>query len=623
MYKIKNSFIALAILIGALTLAPRAFAQSSAWSTPVNLNFLPDQITPINGQFADQHPAISKDGLSLYFMSDRSGMDSNGRPISCGGLDIWVTQRDCVGCPWGVPFNLDRDRLAQGLACVINSSANDFAPNLTPDGHLLFLHSYRSNDNCGGGDVYYAQRENPGDNLGWEAPRNLNRFGRDSAEGLICGGIGDLNLVNTPNTDGAPSYFYDAVTGATVLYFTRGDRPTEAGDIDIYTATLGADGTWGTITRSNELSTTPYRDTRMAIRHDGLEIILTSERPGFPPGSDPRKLWFSTRASTRDPWSIPVLVPNVNSTSRDGAPALSWDGNELYFFSARAGGFGGNDLYRSTRTLPLVKVKNITLEADSSCSATINPGDLDDGSFDPDGGVLALSLDPAGPFGLGPHTVRLIATNNQGVTNSALASVTVVDQTPPTITAPPAVTIATGPGATSCGALVSDAVLGTQIASDNCSVTVTRSGVPAGNFFPVGTTIITYTAIDGASNTAYATQNVTVLDDTPPVITGASVDKPTLWPPSHQMVDVAVSYTATDNCGAVNTGLSISSNEQVNGPGDGNTAADWEIVDARHVRLRAERSGQGSGRVYMITITATDRSGNTSNQTVSVMVPHN
>ncbi|PYQ56423.1 MAG: hypothetical protein DMF58_20770, partial [Acidobacteria bacterium] len=102
--------------------------------------------------------------------------------------------------------------------------------------------------------------------------------------------------------------------------------------------------------RINELSTTPYRDTRTAIRRrDGLEMILSSERPGgF--GGDPRDLWFSTRASTLDPWSIPELLPNVNSTANDGGPAISWDGTELYFTSARPGGKGGSDIWMSTRT---------------------------------------------------------------------------------------------------------------------------------------------------------------------------------------------------------------------------------------------------------------------------------
>jgi hypothetical protein len=45
-----------------------------------------------------------------------------------------------------------------------------------------------------------------------------------------------------------------------------------------------------------------------------------------------------------------MLLPNVNTTALEGAPALSWDGTELYFLSGRAGGFGGNDFYLSTRT---------------------------------------------------------------------------------------------------------------------------------------------------------------------------------------------------------------------------------------------------------------------------------
>ena len=537
-YKIKTCFIALLTLIGAVGLTPTTFAQSSTWSTPVNLNLVTGQVTPINGTSPEQHPALSSDGLTLYFGSDRSGTDANGRPIGCGGIDIWVTQRDCPDCPWGPPANLDRDRLAQGLPCVINSSANDNASNLTPDGHLLFFLSFRTSDSCGGSDLYYTERENSADNFAWLAPRNLNRFGRDAGEGLICGGIGDLNLVNTPNAEGAPSYFFDPVTDKTVLYFSRSDQPTNSGDFDIFTSTLGEDGTWGAIARDNELSATPYRDTRNAIRRDGLEMLVASERPGFPGGGDTRKLWFSTRTSTSQAWSIPVLVPNLNSNAQDSGPAFSPDGNEVYFYSTRPGGLGGTDLYRSTRTLPTIRTRNIEADADSSCSATINPSDLDDGSFDRDGGPLTFSLDPAGPFTLGSHTVRLVATNNLGINNSALATITVVDHTPP-------------------------------------------------------------------------------------AISGAAVDQPTLWPADHRMVDVTVDYETSDNCSAVNAGLSISSNEPVDDTGDGDTAPDWEIVDAHHVRLRAERSALGTGRIYTITISATDLSGNVSAQTVTVSVPHN
>src|SRR3989441_24203 len=350
MYKFNNSLAVFALIVsavctGAIALAPSAVAQQfSEWSTPINLNGLPGQITPINGPFNDQHPGISKDGLSLYFSSDRPG--------GCGGsgdLDIWASQRDSLDSPWKQPFNLDAARIAAGLPCVINSSGRDLAPNLTPDGHFLFFHSFRSSDNCGGGDIYYAYRENPHDDLGWEPPRNLNRFGRDPNEPLVCGPIGSTDFVNTPNTDAGPSYFQDELTGATVLYFTRSDQPTTVGDFDIYTANLRRDGIWGTIVRDNELSSTPYRDTRTAIRHDGLEIFISSERPGGV-GGDTRDLWVSTRSTTNDPWGIPLnLGPGINTSAFEGGPALSFDGKTLYFYSDRPGGSGKNDLYVSTR----------------------------------------------------------------------------------------------------------------------------------------------------------------------------------------------------------------------------------------------------------------------------------
>lgn len=212
----------------------------------------------------------------------------------------------------------------------------------------------------------------------------------------------------------------------------------------------------------------------------------------------------------------------------------------------------------------------------------------------------------------------------EGTNDDARETVsTLVSDPPPSITAPPPVNAFTGAGATGCGAFVSDAALKMATATDNCpGVVVTRSNVPAGNFFPVGHTVVTYTATDQAGNTATATQLVTVIDNTPPVISAVSVDKPTLSPPNHKMVLTTVNYKATDNCGLVTSVLRVTSNEPVNGLGDGDTAPDWEVLDANRVRLRAERSGRGTGRVYTITITSTDKSGNSASKQVYVKVPH-
>jgi hypothetical protein len=117
---------------------------------------------------------------------------------------------------------------------------------------------------------------------------------------------------------------------------------------------------------------------------------------------------------------------------------------------------------------------------------------------------------------------------------------------------------------------------------------------------------------------------VSVSDYTAPVITNASANPSTIWPPNHKMVDVTINYDVSDDFTSASdivSTLDVSSNEPINTNGDGNTDLDIEIVDAHHVRLRAERAGGGNGRVYTITITSKDSAQNTSQRTVTVVVP--
>jgi hypothetical protein len=183
------------------------------------------------------------------------------------------------------------------------------------------------------------------------------------------------------------------------------------------------------------------------------------------------------------------------------------------------------------------------------------------------------------------------------------------------LSCPSNVTVSNTPG--QCGAVVN---FPAATYTGNCGV-VTASPA-SGSFFPVGTTTVVVTGrrLDGSSDTCSFT--VTVNDTEPPVVSAATVDKPSLWPPNHRMEDITVSYTATDNCG-VNCTLSVTSNEPINGQGDGDTSPDWVIVDAHHVLLRAERSGKGNGRVYTISVTCKDGSNNTVVKTVTVRVPKN
>jgi hypothetical protein len=110
-----------------------------------------------------------------------------------------------------------------------------------------------------------------------------------------------------------------------------------------------------------------------------------------------------------------------------------------------------------------------------------------------------------------------------------------------------------------------------------------------------------------------------------PVIASVSATPNSLGAPNHKMTSVAIAARVTDNCPGATTWsvTGISSNEPLNGTGDGDSEPDWSIAGAHAVSLRAERAGSGTGRIYTVTITAKDAAGNTSTATTAVSVPHN
>ena len=201
-------------------------------------------------------------------------------------------------------------------------------------------------------------------------------------------------------------------------------------------------------------------------------------------------------------------------------------------------------------------------------------------------GPVTLTQSPvAGTMvGVGSHVITITATDAAGNTSTATTTFTVNDTTAPTLSAPANVTANTGAGATSCGTLVTETQLGSATAADNAgNVSVARSGVPAGNIFPVGTTTITYTATDDAGNSTQATQTVTVIDNTPPVVTAPPPTSVNAGTSGEAAVpNVLASTIAGDNCGPVTLTQSP---------------------------LAGTLVGIGT---HTITITATDAAGNTS-----------
>ena len=229
------------------------------------------------------------------------------------------------------------------------------------------------------------------------------------------------------------------------------------------------------------------------------------------------------------------------------------------------------------------------------------------------------------PTSRGPKSATLTIASNDPVTPAAAVAASGLGKGLESITCPPDRTVGNDPGL--CSAVVDPGAPVVQ--ADGCPVSVAGvrgDGLPLNAPYPVGSTAIEWTATDGGGNALSCTQTIVVKDVEPPSITNLAAHPNVLWPPNHKMRMVEIAYDVTDNCDppeAIVCALTVTSNEPQNGPGDGNTFPDWEIVDAHHVRLRAERSGGGTGRIYTVTATCTDTKNNSSSAAVHVTVPHN
>ncbi len=228
-------------------------------------------------------------------------------------------------------------------------------------------------------------------------------------------------------------------------------------------------------------------------------------------------------------------------------------------------------------------------------------------------GPLTVFCFPASgsTFATGQTTVRCNATDFSANTTSGTFIVTVTGGLP-TLTLPDDITVeATSPAGTP--------VTFTATATDGV-VTCTP---PSGSSFPLGTTTVNCTATNTVGSIS-GSFTVTVVDTTPPDILRLTANPSSLWPPDHKMVPVTVTAQVVDNGDAnplVHI-ISVSSNQPVDGTGDGDTSPDWEITGPLTVNLRAERANN-QDRKYTITVEAVDASGNATQSSVEVKVTAN
>jgi Tol biopolymer transport system component len=272
-----------------------------------------------------------------HYLNDQEGRDAGMdkyRAIlnpqkGTDGYDRWLEavgdQEGHVGLIFGTPTN---------LGPTVNTPAHESVPSISADGLSLYFQSNRHGGH-GPWDIYVTKRATTEDE--WGPAVNLGPP------------VNSSTIEYTPciSADGLELHFGS---------YRSGGRP---GDIWVARREAQADP-WSEPVILGSIVNSRYGDGASSISADGLTLFLLSNRLGGfggvnawgEPGYD---IWVTTRETTKDPWSEPVILgPPVNSASAEEYPHISADGLTLFFSSGvysspRPGGYGGSDIWVAMR----------------------------------------------------------------------------------------------------------------------------------------------------------------------------------------------------------------------------------------------------------------------------------
>lgn len=146
-----------------------------------------------------------------------------------------------------------------------------------------------------------------------------------------------------------------------------------------------------------------------------------------------------------------------------------------------------------------------------------------------------------------------------------------------------------------------------ELGVGNCG-TVTYTPA-SGSFFRIGS----HSIIVQAENGQKAFFTLTVTDNEPPVLSELTVSARKLSPGKNKLKKVGIYYNVSDNAQEVNTVVTVKSNHSGNG--------DWEVVNNHLVRLRSTPLPDGGTKIYTITVSCSDASGNITRRSTTVTVP--
>lgn len=287
---------------------------------PINMG------SSINSEYDEYLPTVVADESEIIFTVLRPRDENTVCNFCLNEEDFYASHKE--NGEWQPRYPLEYP---------INSSYNEGAQCISPDGHYLFFTLCDTDFGNGSCDLYWAKR------IGnrWSRPRNFDK------------------PVNTKFWESQPSIAPDGKT----IYFVS-NRPNGEGKMDIWKTEMTEEGKFTEPENLGKVINTEENESAPFIHADGRTLFFVSDGHV---GMGGRDIFYSTLSDTG--WSKPVnLGYPINTAADEINLIINAAGTVAYYSSDKEGGFGGQDLYyfqldERLRPTPVTYIKGKVYDA--------------------------------------------------------------------------------------------------------------------------------------------------------------------------------------------------------------------------------------------------------------------
>lgn len=191
-----------------------------------------------------------------------------------------------------------------------NTSSDDYPNAMTKSGGMLYVTSERS----GKQQIYYVDAQG----TEWSSMKDID------------------GALNDASHSGSATLTAD---GQYIIFAAYSHEVEGSGRTDLYSARKER-GEWRDVQNLGPIVNSNAWDASPALTQDGTVLYFSSDRSGGKGGTD---IYMTRR--TREGWTKPQNVNEINSASDEMTPYIAADGKTFYFASNRSGGAGGFDIY--------------------------------------------------------------------------------------------------------------------------------------------------------------------------------------------------------------------------------------------------------------------------------------